>query len=422
MTSANPDFDVVLLGQNIGVYTYARALHERYGIKPTVIAYGANGPLWHTSLCDVVALGPNANLETMLEAIRDYAAKRRAAGVERPVILTANSDGFVRFLARNRVELEADFILPFPPLEKIELVSDKAEFAALAEEVGMGHPRTVVVDLGDGEGGTWSAEPITEFEFPVVAKASESSEYEGLKFAGKKKVYIAKDQAELDGIWKTVRAAGFRGRFVVQEMVPGDDTNMRWINCYRDRNGVMTSFASAQVLLEEHTPVTLGNPAAMITGPMPQAMEQVRRLLDHLDWVGFANFDGKVDPRDGELKVFEFNPRMGRANYAATAAGENVAVPIVEDMIEGKQVEPRHVTREVLFSILPVKLLLKYLHDPSLVARVKRLAKQGVAKPLSYDKDSLIRRGYAVVAELNHIRKFRRYYPWGQEHDGPTAG
>lgn len=418
----NPDFDAVLIGQNLGVYTFARALGEEYGVRPKVVAYRATGPLWRSRIIEPVEVGVGKGLDDIRAAIVDLAERRRHEGDTRRVLLTGNADGWVRMLASHREELERDYVIPLTTLENIELVSDKAEFARLAAEVGIGHPRTEVLDLSDADAEGWVPPTLANLPYPVVAKAAESSAYEGLQFAGKKKVYVADDAAQLATILRTVAGGGYRSRFVVQEVIPGDDTNMRWINCYRDRSGRMTTWASAQVLLEEHTPWNLGNPAAMITTDMPEARAQVERLLEHLDWVGFANFDGKVDPRDGELKIFEFNPRMGRANWAATAAGANVARFVVEDWIYDRQLEPQYADKEVLFTIVPVPLLLKYVTDPVMRARVKRVARNGLARPFHNPHEGLARKGYWLASEAKHIAKYRQYYPWGVEHSSPTGG
>ncbi|MGC1208929.1 MAG: hypothetical protein WA880_13320, partial [Ornithinimicrobium sp.] len=43
--ASDPDFDVVLLGTDIGIYALARAFHERYGISSTVISRVVAGPI-----------------------------------------------------------------------------------------------------------------------------------------------------------------------------------------------------------------------------------------------------------------------------------------------------------------------------------------------------------------------------------------
>ena len=115
----------------------------------------------------------------------------------------------------------------------------------------------------------------------------------------------------------------------------------------------------------------------------------------------------------GSFRFFEVNPRIGRNNYYVTAAGANPTRFLVEDRVEGLAVEPVVVDREVLYSILPHRLLLRYVVDPALAAKVRGLIRaRAVTHPLQYRHDALPRRrAYVTAALLNQVRKFRRYYP-----------
>ena len=291
-------------------------------------------------------------------------------------------------------------------------ISDKARFAELCQRLGIRTPRTVVQELaGVGRPG-WEPEAL-DFPFPVIAKAANSADYERLSFEGKKKVYQVDDDESLRALYTTLAGVGFAGRFVVQEMIPGDDTQMRSITCYVDTNGVVTLACCAHVLLEEHTPSGLGNPAAMITGRFDEMLVQATNLLTSTGYVGFANFDVKVDPRDGSAQFFEVNPRIGRNNYYVTAAGANPVRFLVEDRVDGSAVAPVVVENEVLYSIVPHRLLRRYIIDPTLRAKVDRLIREGrTAHPLRYRAERrLKRRFYVAAAAINQVRKFRRHYP-----------
>ncbi|HEY0215570.1 MAG TPA: hypothetical protein VGC57_04175, partial [Cellulomonas sp.] len=180
-----------------------------------------------------------------------------------------------------------------------------------------------------------------------------------------------------------------------------------------DSRGSITLLCSAHVLLEEHTPSGLGNPAAMVTTREDAMLDQARSFLHGVGYVGFANFDVKVDPRDGTYRFFEVNPRIGRNNYYVTAAGANPTRFLVEDRVLDHGVEPVVVDAQVLYSILPHRLLLRYVGDPALASTVRGLiAAKKVAHPLRYRRDAgPRRRWYALAASLNQVRKFRRYYP-----------
>ena len=56
-------------------------------------------------------------------------------------------------------------------------------------------------------------------------------------------------------------------------------------------------------------------------------------------------------------------------------------------------------------------LVLRYLRDPVLRSRVKRLARTRLANPFRYGPEGLWMRAYATVSGLNFVRKFRAVYP-----------
>ena len=398
----------VILGADIGVYALARAFHEQYGVRSVVVSGAALGPVAHSAIIDHVLVAdghdPRQLVDGLLRVAREQAGRR--------LVLMANSDWLVRVVVQHRAELEPHYVVPFLDEDLMDRLSDKATFSEIATELGIAVPRTIVQDFALADDPAWSPVPV-DVGYPLIAKAASSADYQEVSFPGKQKVFEIGSADELDALWGSLRAAGYRGRFVVQELIPGDDTQMRSITAYVDSRGEITLLCSAHVLLEEHTPSGLGNPAAMVVTREEPMLEQARTFLRGVGYVGFANFDVKVDPRDGSYRFFEVNPRIGRNNYYVTAAGANVTRFLVEDRVLDRAVEPVVVDTEVLYSILPHRLLLRYVLDPTLAARVRGLIRsRRVAHPLRYRRDSgPRRRWYALAASVNQVRKFRRYYP-----------
>lgn len=405
-------FQPVILGADIGVYALARSFHEAFGLRSVVVSLTVTGPVADSSILENVVLGADATPERIVAAVEEVAARFDDDPAHPQLLLLANTDWLVRFLITHRERLEQRYTVPFLDRELLDRLADKARFAELCEEMGISTPRTVVADFAAGAPAE-PVEPPEGFAYPVIAKAANSADYERLSFPGKKKVYQVDSGPELEALWRTLAGAGFRGRFVVQEMIPGDDTQMRSITCYVDTRGEITLSCCAHVLLEEHTPSGLGNPAAMITGRHDAMLEQAHRLLRATGYRGFANFDVKMDPRTGEAQFFEVNPRIGRNNYYLTAAGANPTSVLVQDHVDGVAVEPVVVEREVLYSIVPHRLLRRYVLDAALRAKVDGLIRRGAtAHPLRYRAERRLRRRlYVLAASLNQVRKFRRHYP-----------
>lgn len=402
----DPDFDVVLLGTDIGIYGLARAFHERYGIVSTVISRVIAGPIKNSRIIDTIDIGEDSGRPETLAALEREGKKRKAAG--RTTLLLSNADTFSRMLSDQAEWLRQWYVVPAVEGTVLDMVADKVEFAKVCEELDIPTPRTLVQDFSGADAAGW--EPAAfDLDFPVVAKPAVGAAYEGLKFEGKQKIYKVDTPQELREIFGRVRGAGFRDRFVVQELIPGDDTAMRSITVYMDSSGEATLLATAQVLLQEHQPLAIGNPAAMVTTPFPELMNQAERFLKHVGYRGFANFDVKLDPRDGVMKFFEMNPRIGRNNYYVTAAGANVAEFITTDLIEKQSHDQVVVRNEVLYSVLPQPLLRRYLSGDAKSLH-KRISAKGVHHPLVYP-DSLWRKGYVLAAKANFVKKYAKYYP-----------
>ena len=407
--SPTPAFDVVMLGGDVGVYALARAFHEAFAVRSTVISRQPTGPVTDSAIIDNHFLGPAATEDDHVEELLRRGRERTGTV---PVLLLANTDVWSRVFAERRAELDEFYLLSLVDVDTLDVVGDKGRFDEVCREVGVPTPRTHVQDFAGADDPGWAPAPLPEdLAFPVVAKAAASSEHDLLEYPGKNKVDFVRSQDQLDDLWRRLREAGFRDRFVVQDLVPGDDTWMRSVTAYRDQFGTVTMMCTAQVLLEEHTPLALGNPCAMVTTPYPDVMDHARRLLDHLDYHGFANFDVKVDPRDGTALFLEVNPRIGRNNYYVTASGVNVARFMVADVLENRRAEPVTSEREIVYSLVPKALLMRYLTDPALRSHVRAVARSAYVNPLLYRVEGLRRRVYVTLNKANHVAKFLRHYP-----------
>ncbi|NLF04983.1 MAG: carboxylate--amine ligase [Actinomycetales bacterium] len=408
---SSPWLQPVILGGDIGAYSLARTFHEAYGVRSVVVSSASTGLVRHSAVLESV-VEPRMDDDDVLVARLLEIADQHAG---RELILLGSADWLVRAVVVNRERLEGRYVVPYVPLDVLDRVTDKAGFSALCTELDIAHPQTVVVEVGAHADLDTSA-----LTFPVIAKAGSTAGYHLVEFAGKKKVYTVASHAELVALLDQVAAAGYSGTFLVQDFIPGDDSQMRILTCFSDRAGTVRFASFGHVLLEEHTPGALGNPAAIITEPNPQVVAQAVRLLEHIGWTGFSNFDLKVDPRDGRTVFFELNPRLGRSNYYVTAAGRNTAEAYVREYLEqragleredGTGLVEQQATH--LYTVLPRPLLLRYVFDRALRGRARGLFRQRrVSNPLWYSAERHPRRiAYVIANQVNQFRKFARHYP-----------
>lgn len=406
------DFDVVLLGTDIGVYAYARAFYALYGVRSTVIARVAAGPIRRSKIVDVVEIGKSAQRHDTLSALEHLGHQKRRIG--RPTLLLSNGDTFSTMFSEKSDWLSQWYVVPALTPDVLEAAGNKIAFSKMCKELGIQTPRMEEQDFSNSDSAKWEPREI-DLPFPVIAKPAKGAAYEGLHFPGKRKVYKLDSQVDLRATFLRVRDAGFRDSFVIQELIPGGDSAMRSVTTYVDSSSEVTLLASAHVLLQEHHPLTIGNPAAMATTYYPDILVQAEKLLAHLGYHGFANFDVKIDPRDGVPKFFEVNPRVGRNNYYVTAAGANIAQFVVADLVEGRRLTRTTVQNEVLYSLVPMWLLRRYLTAEERRLAV-RAARNGLHHPFD-NSDTLYRRIYMHASKANYVRKYAKYYP----HQTPTG-
>lgn len=405
---ADPGFDVVVLGAGLNSLNLTIAFHQQYGMRCTTVMRVPVAMNEHTVTSDQLILGADATDEQMRDALLELAARRPEG---RQALLLTNADSLIAFIDRFRGELEEHYLLAQVDGALLARLADKAEFAEICRELGIGTVPTVTVDFSRAGEAGWNGEEELPWAYPVVGKAANTAEYHHVSFPGKRKVFFLETPQERADLVRRLREAGFTGRFLFQELIPGDDTAERSITAYRSSRGKVTLLCAAQVLLGEHTPEALGRPAAMVTGDFPSLTAAAEKFLDAVDYVGFANFDVKIDPRTGAECFFEINPRIGRNNYYVTAAGESVARHVVADRVFARDITQVVVTREILYSILPVRLVLSYLTDPALRERIRVLARTGLRNPFRYRAEGAWMRAYSVVSGLNFVRKYRAVYP-----------
>lgn len=402
---AREDILSVILGGDIGAYALGREMHEAYGIPSVCVAEGPIGAIRHSKIFSHVPVA-HATAADVVPALSKLADEAATNG--KRVFLQANTDALIDVINEAMPQLPDNVVSMVPSPEVISRVGDKAEFAKLCQQFGLETPRTEVVTIGTG-----ATVEKSRIPFPLVAKPAVSARYAHFLGMGFKKVYFVERQEQLDRLWARLEEAGFEGTFLVQELIAGDDTYMDSMTLYLSSHGGATMFGAAHVLLEDHAPTMLGNPVAMITCQMPNLWERASAMLESIGYRGFANFDIKRDQRTGRTIFLEVNPRIGRNSYYNCAAGVNPMTHCVPDAMDGQAVELESLDREILYTLVPLSLLRRYVRDPRLLAKVNELADLGaVFDPQRYDADCGLRRMLDVeLTERNQVRKFAKYYP-----------
>lgn len=400
-------FRPLILGGDLGGLSQARSYWEEYGQVACILAKAPTPYHYPSHTREIQYQADLDEPERLIQLVNEVAKLD-----DTPMVVTTSYDFYVSILTRLRTQLVDNVIVPYTSFENITRLTDKSTFSQLCQASGVAHPRSVTVSFPAGD----QLSDLQSLPFPIVAKPAVGDDYEKVEFAGKEKVFYLHHEADVTKLVDNLVKAGFRGDFIFQERIPGNDSQMRILTCFMNHNHELTLASYGSELIEEHDPLLRGNPAAIYTGVCPpHLVEQARSLLQAAGWYGFANFDIKVDPRDGTAYFFELNPRLGRSNYYMNVNGVNpvrfLIDAIFEDDLSDQTLIPKD---EGLYLVVPFPLAFAYA-DGRRLALLKALFSARVKNPLintrSKPHSALIS---SVAAVLNQYRRFARFYPLSQ--------
>lgn len=393
------EFIPVLFGNDINVYSMARAFYEEYGVRSRGFGKALQGPCYRSKLLEFTQVDKLDTKEVITVVLNQLAG----ANKDKKILAIGCGDSYVKAIATAREELADNIIVPYADYAFLDSLMDKERFYALCEKHGIDYPHTYVVTGQNYK----NAEP--PFPAPYILKPANQVMYYAHKFDAQKKVFLLESAKELSDTLEKTYAAGYTDHMIVQEFIPGDDTNMRVLTSYSDKNASVRMMCLGHVLLEEHTPYGIGNHAVIITEDNPELYTKFKKLLEEINYTGFSNFDIKYDSRDGKYKAFEINTRQGRSNYYVTGSGHNVARLFAEDFVYERKISEDISKNEHLWMVVPKGVAYKYA--PAYKQKMKQLIKEDkYVNPLWFAPDNDPRRiARLIKSQAGHYRKFKKY-------------
>lgn len=398
------DFLPVILGSDDNAYGMARAFHEQYGITSIIVTKGHILPTMHSKIVEKKIYDkldePKIFIESMLDLYEEL--KERAD----KLLVIASNENYAELAIRHKKELEPRFILPFISEELMDEVVYKERFYEICEEYGLDYPDTLIFKKG------MDPEMELPFDFPLVVKPSDSMTYFNAQFEGKKKAYVLHDKATFSKTIRQIYSSTYEDSLIIQDYIPGNDTVMRVLNAYVDQHGKVRMMCLGRVILEDYTPILIGNYVGIIGEENQEIYAKYKKFLEEIGFRGYANIDLKYDRRDGKYKIFELNIRQGRSSYFVTANGYNMAKYLVEDRVYDRPAPTEYGTNNHLWHTVPKDLLIKYTMDEELKKQViNQFEKGNASSTLYYPKDlSLIRRFKLRSFYKDYYGRFEKYF------------
>jgi predicted ATP-grasp superfamily ATP-dependent carboligase len=193
--------------------------------------------------------------------------------------------------------------IPFADAEATGRIDDKGSLAAFARARGIACPATFFP-----RGPADASAIARELPYPVLIKPRHSSGGRG----------IARVERAADFTAAYARVHGRSAAPIVQECLPPGGAALGVAVLMNFASEPKASFAYRR--LREY-PIAGGPSTFRESIWDPGLQERAERLLASLGWIGVAMVEFKVDPRDGDPKLLEVNPRFWGSLHHAILCG-----------------------------------------------------------------------------------------------------
>lgn len=291
-------------------------------------------------------------------------------------VLFPVTDEYVELLSANREILSSIYRVTTGPPEVTKFALDKRLTYRRADELGIAAPWTSVGDsLEDIE-----AEGIP---YPVILKPAVNHHFFPQTNI---KALPIENRSELQ------RGFAQMSRFIppeeilVQERIPGGGKN-QFSFCAICQDG--RAYASLVAQRRRQYPVDFGNASTFVeTTNQPVVESAGRRFLESIGFGGLAEVEFKFDPRDGQYKILDVNPRTWGWHTLGKASGMDFPYLLWRQAV-GLPVAPIQTHREAAW-IREITDLVAIAKSTNRGAEVKKLLKAFFTRKLTSATFSLL--------------------------------
>lgn len=215
--------------------------------------------------------------------------------------LLLSDDATAEAVVRHRDRLAPHVGLPYPDYGTLRVALDKQRTMEAAREFDVSHPTTISPDSLDREA------IESALSYPIVLKPR--------KAEGRQGVHVCDSFAELERVFADVRER--HGSVLIQEYVPnGGEVGVYTLY---DRDSDLRA-ATVQERVRSFPPEG-GASTCRKTIEDSDLLSRADDLLSALNWQGVAMAEFRVDPRNGDPKLLEINPRLWGSLSLSVAAG-----------------------------------------------------------------------------------------------------
>jgi predicted ATP-grasp superfamily ATP-dependent carboligase len=236
-----------------------------------------------------------------LDRLAPYLLELRAEFDCNPVLI-ATSDETAILIADHYEELSASYLIAQNGGAIVATLADKMTMFGLAREHGVPTPGTMLPRN--------PAEALRYAEtakYPVMLKGAMGNKL--FERTGKKMVVVndAKELMQWYGELEDPREPNL----MIQELIPGGDDEVYIFNGYFDSSSrCLAAFTGRKI---RQYPVHVGCASLGESTWIPEVAEITISFMQKIGYKGVLDIGYRRDPRDGQYKVLDINPRVGQA-------------------------------------------------------------------------------------------------------------
>lgn len=238
-------------------------------------------------------------------------------------LLIPSDDITLVAVSRHKSLLERHYTVACTEWEITERFIDKKHTYALAEEIGVPAPKTMVPQ---------SVEDVERYgemaQYPCLVKPTQVHLFYALF---KEKMVKVDNFDQLVAAYGQARDAGLE--VMLQELIPGDDSLGVSYHSYFWDGEALVEFTAQQL---RNAPPETGSPRVMVSKHIPEVIEPGRKLLQAMGYYGFSCTEFKKDPRDGIYKLMEVNGRHSMAAILDVRCGINFPWLHYRHLVDGE--------------------------------------------------------------------------------------
>jgi len=228
-------------------------------------------------------------------------------------LLFPTADDSVRLVSTHHERLSGTFQLTVPPWEILQHAVDKRLMHEIADKVGVNHPKTIYPRSRDD----LARSGLT---FPVIVKPITREQFNKLTVD---KAWPAENMNSLVALYDEACRLLPPEKLMVQEMIPGGgESQFSYAAVCKDGRPLVSLVARRT----RQFPIDFGRASTFVeTIDEPGVIEPSERLLAAVKYTGLVEVEFKRDPRTGEFKLLDINPRVWGWYSLCETAGVNFA-------------------------------------------------------------------------------------------------